>query len=245
MLRLVDVSRTFRQGEETLEVLRNINLSVESGEIVAMLGFSGSGKTTLLQIAGLLEKPTRGEVIIGGVNASKLSDSERTALRRTHIGFIYQFHHLMPEFSAVENIMIPLLVSGKGKDQAREESMNLLRELGMEARAHHRPARLSGGEQQRVAILRAIAPHPKLILADEPTGNLDPRNAGHVFEILCTLAQSKGIAALIATHNMEMAGRMDRVFNLSEIIAHGDGGLSSEALAQDEAAMRKLKEAQP
>jgi lipoprotein-releasing system ATP-binding protein len=218
-LELVDVRKSFRQGGATLEVLKGIALRLERGEIVALLGQSGSGKSTLLHIAGLLERPDGGQVRIGGVETGGLGDGARTRLRREALGFIYQFHHLLPEFSAIENAMMPLLVAGGSRAGARARAEPLLAQLGLAARATHRPARLSGGEQQRVAIARALANRPKLILADEPTGNLDGRTADQVFGELIATVRGQGSAALVATHNEALAARMDRTFVLQ------DGGL--------------------
>jgi len=209
-LRLAEVERTFVQGGAPLPVLRGVNLELQPGECVALLGPSGAGKSTLLQIAGLLEKPDRGSVLVAGRACETLGDGERTALRRTAIGFVYQFHHLLPEFSAVENVMIPQMIAHKAKAEARRRALDLLGTLGLAARATHRPARLSGGEQQRVAIARAVANGPRVLLADEPTGNLDPATAATVFESLIQLIRSTGLSALIATHNFDLAARMDR-----------------------------------
>jgi lipoprotein-releasing system ATP-binding protein len=213
-LALIGVHRSFRQGENTLHVLRGANLSVAKGEIVALVGPSGAGKSTLLHIAGLLEKPDQGEVKIDGESCGALSDERRTALRRGCLGFVYQFHHLLPEFSALENITVPQMIAGKSKRAANVRSMELLAHLGLKARADHRPAQLSGGEQQRVAIARALANKPHVLLADEPTGNLDPDTADGVFNELVALARGQGLAALIATHNPALAARMDRIVRL-------------------------------
>jgi lipoprotein-releasing system ATP-binding protein len=210
------VVRTFEQAGERLEVLRGAALSVRAGEMVALVGPSGAGKSTLLHIAGLLERADAGEVRIDGRNAAKLSDGERTALRRRTIGFVYQFHHLLPEFSALENIVLPQMINGVGKAEARRHAMELLTLVGLKQRASHRPARLSGGEQQRVAIARALANRPKLLIADEPTGNLDPKTAEDVFEVLVSLVRGGDFGALVATHNLNLAGRMDRVMELRD-----------------------------
>ncbi len=215
-LELRDIVRTFQQAASRLEVLRGANLRVERGEIVALVGPSGAGKSTLLQIAGLLEKPDSGQVMIDGKDAGSLSDDVRTRLRRERLGFVYQYHHLLPEFSALENIMLPQMVARLPKHEARRRATDLLAMMGLEERADHRPARLSGGEQQRVAIARAMANVPAVLLADEPTGNLDPHTADGVFEQLISLVHATGLAALIATHNLDLAARMDRVLELEE-----------------------------
>jgi lipoprotein-releasing system ATP-binding protein len=204
------VTRRFRQGNATLEILRGANLSVWPGESVALIAPSGAGKSTLLQIAGLLEFPDGGEVFIGGRPTTGLPDSERTEVRRTDIGFVYQFHHLLPEFSAVENVMLPQMIFGLDKQEAKKRSSELLSFLGLGKRLEHRPAELSGGEQQRVAIARAVANAPRVLLADEPTGHLDPHTADHVFATLSKLVSASGFAAIIATHNLELAARMHR-----------------------------------
>ncbi len=214
VLELRGITRSFLQGGQKLEVLRGIDLTIRRGEIVALVGASGSGKSTLLQIAGLLDTPSGGEIIIEGINASRANDNERTKLRLKHLGFIYQFHHLLPEFSALENIAIPQMVAGIAYDKATERAKELLATLGLEPRAAHRPAALSGGEQQRVAIARALANNPSLIFADEPTGNLDPKTAESVFALFIELARSRGFSAVVATHNLELAQRMDRVVTL-------------------------------
>jgi lipoprotein-releasing system ATP-binding protein len=213
-LRLSGVRQTFHQGETSLEVLRGIDLAIQAGEIVALVGPSGSGKSTLLQIAGLLERAQEGEVEIAGVAAGKLSDDARTAVRRERLGFVYQYHHLLPEFSARENIVIPQMIAGKKRNLAGQRADELLARMGLSPRADHRPARLSGGEQQRVAIARALANAPSVLLADEPTGNLDPTTADGVFNLLVELVRTQGVGALIATHNPDLAKRMDRVLRL-------------------------------
>ena len=214
-LELRGVVRTFRQGSEAVEVLRGLSLAVSAGEIVALVGPSGAGKSTLLHIAGLLERPDGGEVIVDGISCGKLGDDARTRLRRIHLGFVYQFHHLLPEFSALENVMLPQLIAGLSRAEARARARQLLAMVGLGAREQHRPARLSGGEQQRVAIVRAIANAPRLLLADEPTGNLDHDTAHAVFAQLKAIVRQTGLAALVATHNQELAGGMDRVLALS------------------------------
>ncbi|MBL8643916.1 MAG: ABC transporter ATP-binding protein [Rhodospirillaceae bacterium] len=206
---LHNVHRSFQQGAAKLHVLRGLNLNVARGEVVALVGPSGAGKSTLLHIAGLLEKPDEGQVKIDGADCGSLSDDRRTELRRTHLGFVYQFHHLLPEFSALENIVVPQMIAGKSKAEASARGLELLGRLGLKDRAEHRPGQLSGGEQQRVAIARALANRPTLLLADEPTGNLDPDTADGVFAELVTLARDQGLAALIATHNPALAARMD------------------------------------
>ncbi len=214
-LALRGIVRTYRQGGEALEVLRGLSLAVEAGEIVALVGPSGAGKSTLLHVAGLLERPDGGEVIVNGIPCGTLGDDERTRLRRIHLGFVYQFHHLLPEFSALENVMLPQLIAGLSREMARERARQLLAMVGLAERESHRPARLSGGEQQRVAIVRAIANAPRVLLADEPTGNLDHDTAQNVFTQLYAIVRQTGLAALVATHNQELARRMDRVLVLS------------------------------
>lgn len=216
ILAIQDLKRTFHQAPETLHVLRGINLKLYAGEIVALVGPSGSGKSTLLQAAGLLEKVNEGEVIIQGKPCAHLNDAVRTQIRRDVLGFVYQFHHLLPEFDAEENIVLPQMISGKSFQEARIRARDLLKEVGVLERANHRPARLSGGEQQRVAIVRALANRPKILLADEPTGNLDEHTAAAVFEKLTQLVRQENLAALIATHNMDLAKQMDRILFLHE-----------------------------
>ena len=215
-LRLDNVSRCFELGGGRLEVLRGVSMALDPGELVALVGPSGAGKSTLLQVAGLLEPPDGGEVHIDGAPCGNLSDGERTRLRRDTLGFVYQFHHLLPAFSALENVMLPRLIAGESKTSARGRASELLAQLGLEARADHRPARLSGGEQQRVALARALANRPRLLLADEPPGNLDHGTAMNVFDSLTALVRETGVAALVATHNMELAGKMDRVLALED-----------------------------
>ena len=214
VLGLTGIVRTFRQGRQDLEVLRGVDLEVREGEIVALVGPSGSGKSTLLHIAGLLETPDAGEVTISGEPCAGLDDNARTAKRRGNLGFVYQYHHLLPEFSALENVAIPQIIAGFNRGEAKRRARELLGWMGLESREKHRPARLSGGEQQRVAIARAIAASPKLLLADEPTGNLDPDTAADVFSVLLKLVRGAGLAALVATHNPDLAARMDRVVRL-------------------------------
>ena len=216
VLQLAGIVRVFRQGRNELAVLRGANLSVRAGEIVALVGPSGAGKSTLLHIAGLLEQPDEGEVIIDDLACGALNDDERTRLRRTNLGFVYQYHHLLPEFSALENVVIPQAIAGLDRAEAKSRARELLAALGMSERESHRPARLSGGEQQRVAIARALANAPRVLLADEPTGNLDPHTANDVFALLLKLARGAKLAALIATHNVDLARRMDRTVRLHE-----------------------------
>ncbi len=215
-LALAGVERTYIQAGEPLRILRGVNFAMERGQSVALLAPSGAGKSTLLHIAGLLEHPDAGEVHVGGTSAARLGDAARTALRRSKIGFVYQFHHLLPEFSAVENIMLPQMIAGLSRKEARRRGDELLGYLGLSHRATHRPPELSGGEQQRVAIARAVANSPDVLLADEPTGNLDPKTADLVFGALDTLVRATGLAALVATHNLDLAARMDRRMTLSE-----------------------------
>jgi len=215
-LRLDNVARRYAQGQSTLEVFRNVRMVLKPGELVALVGPSGAGKSSLLHMAGLLEAPSDGEIFLDGAAASKLPDRERTRIRRDMIGFVYQAHHLLPEFSALENVMMPQRIAGKSREAARAEAVRLLTLVGLAERLEHRPAQLSGGEQQRVAIVRALANHPRLLLADEPTGNLDPKTAQGVFAALIELVRSEGLAALVATHNLELAARMDRALVLHE-----------------------------
>jgi len=215
-LRLDGIVRTFRQAGRSLEVLRGASLDVARGEMVALVGPSGAGKSTLLQIAGLLEKPDGGEIVVDGEACTTMPDSRRTELRGRKLGFVYQFHHLLPEFSALENIVLPQMIVGTSRRDASLRGQELLRTVGLEARQDHRPARLSGGEQQRVAIVRAIANAPAVLLADEPTGNLDPHTADDVFAELTRLVRETEVAALVATHNLALAHRMDRVVQLEE-----------------------------
>jgi lipoprotein-releasing system ATP-binding protein len=214
VLEIKDVTRSFEQGGHKLDILKGVNLSIARGEIVALLGPSGSGKTTLLQIAGLLESPNSGEVWVGGHKVTSTTDDFRTALRRTQIGYVYQFHHLLPDFTAVENLVLPQFIAGTPKPEAQNRALKLLESVGLEARAHHYPSQLSGGEQQRVAIARGLVNRPALLLADEPTGNLDPTTAEDVFQILLQTIRSLKIGALVVTHNHELAKRMDRVLEL-------------------------------
>ncbi len=210
LLQLTGVERRYVQGERELVILDGADFTLVKGEMVALVAPSGAGKSTLLHTAGLLEKPDDGEVMLGGRNCSTLNDDERTAVRRNDIGFVYQFHHLLPEFTATENIMLPQLIRGLSQKEATERARQLLDYMKIGHRGHHRPSELSGGEQQRVAIARAVANAPLLLLADEPTGNLDPETASYVFNALEALVRQSGLTALIATHNHELAARMDR-----------------------------------
>ena len=213
-LALADVVRRFNQGGRTLEVLTGANATIAAGEGVALVGPSGSGKSTLLHIAGLLERPDSGEVRIAGIACGNMSDSGRTEVRRRTLGFVYQFHHLLPEFSAQENIMMPQRIAGVRRSEARIRALELLDRVGLTDRGSHRPGQLSGGEQQRIALVRALANRPKLLLADEPTGNLDPETSDRVFSELLRLVKEEGLAALVATHNPDIAARMDRTLTL-------------------------------
>ncbi len=215
-LRLERIERGYTQGNRRIEVLRGASASFFPGETVALLGPSGAGKSTLLHIAGLLERPDKGAVIINGVDCGKLSDSEQTRMRRMEVGFVYQFHHLLPEFSALENVVLPQLILGLTRVKAEDRARELLKSLGLEERWDHRPAQLSGGEQQRVAIARAVANEPRVLLADEPTGNLDPPTAERVYEQLLKLVKTSGVAAVVATHNLDLAARMDRTLRLAD-----------------------------
>lgn len=215
VLRLEAIAKTYNPGTPAaVEVLRGLDLSVARGEVVALVAPSGAGKSTLLHIAGLLDTPDAGRVVLNGRDMTGLSDRRRTEARRRELGFVYQFHHLLPEFTAVENIVLPQLANGVPQRAARERARGLLDRVGLSARAGHRPAALSGGEQQRVAFCRALANAPSLLLADEPTGNLDPGTSDLVFGMLMALVRETGLSALIATHNLELASRMDRVFRL-------------------------------
>jgi lipoprotein-releasing system ATP-binding protein len=216
VLKLEAITRRYKEGEGQLEVFSGLELSLKAGEIVALVGQSGAGKSSLLHIAGLLEAPTSGEITIEGVAASRLPDAERTAIRRGTIGFVYQAHHLLPEFDALENVVLPQMIAGRSRADAAQEGTRLLTELGLGQRLTHRPSQLSGGEQQRVAIARALANRPRILLADEPTGNLDPKTAAGVFDSLIAITRAQGLAALIATHNFELASRMDRALLLHQ-----------------------------
>ena len=220
-LSLRDIRRTFVQGDRRLEVLKGITLDLRPGEIVALVGQSGSGKSTLLHIAGLLERPDEGDIVVDGKSAGTAGDRERTIMRRQFLGFVYQYHHLLPEFSAVENVMLPQMLNGKSRAEARRRAAELLDMVGLKERGDHRPGRLSGGEQQRVAIARAVANAPRMLLADEPTGNLDSSTADAVFRQLLTLVRETGMAALVATHNPELAARMDRTVTMKDGVLTG------------------------
>ena len=210
------IERRYLQGDTTLEILQRANLSVWPGQSVALMAPSGTGKSTLLHIAGLLEHPDGGDVYINGTATAQLADAARTRLRRTQIGFVYQFHHLLPEFTALENVMMPQMIRGLARDEAAKRAGELLSFLGLGERVTHRPSELSGGEQQRVAIARAVANAPSIVLADEPTGNLDPHTAEHVFATLKQLVHASGFAAIVATHNVDLASRMDRRVTLKD-----------------------------
>jgi lipoprotein-releasing system ATP-binding protein len=216
VLRLERLERGYTQGNRRIDVLKGASASFLPGETVALLGPSGAGKSTLLHIAGLLERPDAGQVLINGVDCGQLSDNDQTRMRRMEVGFVYQFHHLLPEFSALENVVLPQLILGLSQKEAEARAKDLLGSLGLAERWDHRPAQLSGGEQQRVAIARAVANGPKLLLADEPTGNLDPPTAERVFEQLLKLVRQSGVAAVVATHNLDLAARMDRTLRLMD-----------------------------
>jgi len=215
-LRLQGVVRTYRSGAGDLPVLRGADLVLRAGEIVALVAPSGTGKSTLLHLAGLLEQPDAGEVLVDGRNCGNLSDSERTSIRRLRIGFVYQFHHLLPEFSALENVLLPQMIAGAPRRTGNARARALLESFGLGAREGHLPGKLSGGEQQRVAIARALANAPGMLLADEPTGNLDVGTSDVVFTELLKMVRYQGVAALVATHNTDLAGRMDRVVTLKD-----------------------------
>jgi lipoprotein-releasing system ATP-binding protein len=216
VLAIAGLVRTYQSAEKSLEVLRGVDLTVSSGEIVGLVGPSGSGKSSLLHAAGLLEHPTSGSVAIGGRDCGVLNDRDRTRVRLEMIGFVYQFHHLLPELSALENVVLPAMIAGEKRRGANERARSLLTELGLGERLQHQPAQLSGGEQQRVAVARALINRPRLLLADEPTGNLDPATSESVFRNIRELVHATGVAALIATHNLEMTRHMDRVVTLRD-----------------------------
>jgi len=217
VLELDGIVRIYRTpGAPPLEVLRGASMAIARGELVALVAPSGAGKSTLLHVAGLLEWPDGGDVLIGGRSCGTMTDDARTAVRRGDVGFVYQFHHLLPEFSALENVAIPKMIAGAGRGRAQEEAMALLESVGLKDRAAHRPARLSGGEQQRVAMVRALANGPKLLLADEPTGNLDVHTADSVFDMMLKLVRETGLSALVATHNPDLARRMDRAVTIAD-----------------------------
>jgi lipoprotein-releasing system ATP-binding protein len=215
-LKLDRVTRIYKQAGRELVVFRDVSVTLAPGEIVALVGQSGAGKSSLLHIAGLLEAPSSGEVTIQGEAASQLPERRRTQIRRSALGFVYQFHHLLPEFTAEENVAMPRRIAGVGREEAAAEARRLLAAVGLAERMDHRPAQLSGGEQQRVAIARALANRPRVLLADEPTGNLDPRTADGVFEMLIALVRSEGLSALIATHNHDLSTKMDRTLLLDK-----------------------------
>jgi lipoprotein-releasing system ATP-binding protein len=216
ILSLRGVVRSYPSGGRTLHVLRGVDLDVYRGEMVGLIGPSGSGKSSLLHAAGLLEHPNSGQIVIEGRDCSTLPEAQRTRVRLHSVGFVYQFHHLLPEFSALDNVAMPLRIAGKSRKAARERATLLLEQLGLAERLQHQPAQMSGGEQQRVAIARALANHPHVVLADEPTGNLDPATSEAVFEALFNVCRLEGVAAVVATHNMELARFMDRVFGLKD-----------------------------
>ena len=216
IVELKNIYKSFTQGEHYLGILKGVNLSIASGEVVALVGPSGAGKSTLLHIMGLLERADQGDVSMSGIPTKDLNDIKRTKIRRLEIGFVYQFHNLLPEFTALDNVVMPQLIAGVSNKEAKERASDLLNKMGLSERVKHRPAELSGGEQQRVAIARGLANRPRLILADEPTGNLDEKTGNEVMDILLTLSKEEGISALIATHNNELAGRMDRTVTLKE-----------------------------
>ncbi len=214
LLTVQGLEKRYQQGNRTLNILQKLNLRLRGGEITALVGPSGSGKSTLLHILGLLDTPTGGQIIIGDQIVGKMNDSARTRLRNKSIGFVYQFHHLLPEFTALENVAMPLIIGGTNMREAKDRAEEYLKAMGLAERVKHRPAELSGGEQQRVAIARALVNQPKLLFADEPTGNLDPETSQEVFEILMDQVRSRGIGALIATHNIALAEEMDRILEL-------------------------------
>lgn len=216
VLELRAIDRTYRTSAGELPVLRGTDLRIAPGELVGLVGPSGSGKSTLLHTAGLLERPESGEVLLDGANCLKLSEDGRTAIRRKKIGFVYQFHHLLPEFNAVDNVAMPLMIAGVGRKQARQKAASLLDEMGLSERLDHQPAQLSGGEQQRVAIARALANDPRLVIADEPTGNLDPATTERVFATLIKMVREEGAGVLVATHNFALTRHMDRVLTLRD-----------------------------
>lgn len=216
VLELRAIERTYKTSAGELHVLRGTDLTIGAGELVGLVGPSGSGKSTLLHTAGLLEQPEAGEVFLDGTNCLKLNEDGRTAIRRLKIGFVYQFHHLLPEFNAIDNVAMPLMIAGVGKKNARERAAKLLDEMGLAERMDHQPAQLSGGEQQRVAIARALANDPRLVIADEPTGNLDPGTTERVFATLIKMVREEGAGVLVATHNLALTQHMDRVLTLRD-----------------------------
>lgn len=216
VIELVGVRQSFRSGDKLLHVLQGVDLALRPGEMTGLVGPSGSGKSTLLHVAGLLERPAEGEVYIGGRDALKLNDKNRTMIRRTDLGFVYQFHHLLPELNALDNVAAPLMLNGQSRSKARQRAQELLRMMGLAERDHHRPGQLSGGEQQRVAIARSLANRPRALIADEPTGNLDPNTSQLVFKGLHDIARQEKVAVLVATHNLELSALMDRVLTLQD-----------------------------
>lgn len=216
VLELLGIERTYKTAAGALHVLRGTDLKIAAGELVGLVGPSGSGKSTLLHTAGLLERPEAGTILLDGADCMKLSDNGRTGIRRRKIGFVYQFHHLLPEFNAIDNIAMPLMIAGVKKPKARERASRLLGEMGLEERAFHQPGQLSGGEQQRVAIARALANDPRLVIADEPTGNLDPATTERVFGTLIKMVREEGAGVLVATHNLALTRHMDRVLTLRD-----------------------------
>lgn len=232
VLELRDVVKSYQQGKHVLEVLKGVNLTIKAGEISALVGQSGAGKSTLLQIAGLLDRPTKGVVFVNGENIGRVSDEIRTGLRRDYVGFVYQYHNLLSDFSALENVMLPMLIKGEAKREAEDRAVFLLDKLRLSHRLKHRPAELSGGEQQRVAIARALANQPKLLLADEPTGNLDPDTAEEVFTSLLDIIKETGLAALVATHNLELAAQMNRQYKLANGVLDEIGGMGGSFISR-------------
>jgi lipoprotein-releasing system ATP-binding protein len=216
VLKLTDIRKTFGHKNFITEAIKSANLEIKKGELVALIGPSGSGKTTLLQIAGLLDSPTSGEIIVNKINATKADDKTRTEIRKKHIGFVYQFHHLLPEFSALENVALPLLIQGKDKKQAFASAKKTLQEVELEDRLNHKPSELSGGQQQRVALARAIVAKPSLILADEPTGNLDSQLSEKIFDLLQKMVKAHEIGCLVVTHNMELTKKADRIISIKD-----------------------------
>ncbi len=214
VLELENIKKSFSQANQKIEVLKGANLKIKKGQMASLIGPSGSGKTTILQIAGLLDTPNSGKILINGIDASKADDEVRTKIRKNHIGFVYQSHHLLPEFSALENAALPLLIQGKNKDEAFAAAKKILEEVELEDRFDHKPSQLSGGQQQRVAIARALISRPSLILADEPTGNLDAGIAAKVFEILQRLVKTYEIGCLVVTHNLDLAQKSDKIFTI-------------------------------
>ncbi|MEZ6000511.1 ABC transporter ATP-binding protein [Hyphomonas sp.] len=216
VLELSGINRAYKTAAGELNVLSGAELKLQAGELVGLIGPSGSGKSTLLHTAGLLERPEAGTVLLDGVDCLRLDDKARTALRRSKIGFVYQFHHLLPEFNAADNVAMPLMIAGVARKEARAKAAELLAEMGLDHRAHHQPAQMSGGEQQRVAIARALANTPRLVIADEPTGNLDPATTERVFATFIKMAREEGAAVLVATHNHALTAHMDRVLTLED-----------------------------